>query len=278
MERLSKGMLAGLVGERPDISDEEMQQRIAEHYAAQGIYCLTCYGSKAVTRAVWVDIQGQRRYDEPDEGGWIQTSEAIPCPECGGFVETAEQAKVRRIRASGIPGVFARYFTFALWDSDLQPSMRPAFQAAKQYADHPQGGLVLAGPKGVGKTHLAIAAAQELAASGLAVRYGEAQTIIESLRKAVGDERYQDELAAWMDWPAVLVMDDYGAQRATGFSEPVLEQILLWRYSRGQAFIVTTNLGPSEIPDRLASRWRDKDWMTVVRCEGDDMRSLVKGE
>jgi DNA replication protein DnaC len=58
-----------------------------------------------------------------------------------------------------------------------------AYDAAKDFAAHPQGWLVLQGPAGSGKTHLACAVANHRLGLGEPVLYAVAADLLDHLRR-----------------------------------------------------------------------------------------------
>mgnify|MGYP001600591249 CR=1 FL=1 len=65
---------------------------------------------------------------------------------------------------------------------------KPAYQAAIAFARDPKGWLVLHGPNGSGKTHLAAAIALNLRAKGRPVLFMRVPDLLEFLRHAYDEE------------------------------------------------------------------------------------------
>jgi hypothetical protein len=86
----------------------------------------------------------------------------------------------------------------ASFDFEAQPSVDP-----RQIRDLAAGrwiangeNLLLLGPPGVGKTHLAIALGREAILAGYAVQFVTATTLVASLAKAHGERRLDDRLSS----------------------------------------------------------------------------------
>lgn len=267
----------------PSQTDEQIKQRIAAYYAAQDIHCATCAGYGTVpkhTPRLFDPFGNLYVHFETGEPAPMDEISQVVCPDCKGVTETAEEALARRLRQVDINPVMSDAFRFETWTH--VPSMESVFRQVRAFADHPAGGLVLAGPKGVGKTHLAVAAAVECCRRGLVVRFGESRTILGALKRAIDEGNYQDVHDDYAEHCSLLVIDDYGVERQTEFAEDVLEEMISFRYARELPFIVTTNVGPRTkdephgLTDRIVSRFSDRSRVTLLRCEGSDMRPKME--
>lgn len=241
-----------------------MQKRIAAFYDAQGaFYCPTCGGSGHLLEEYEEEI-------EPRTGP-VKYRRPILCPTCKGVKVPPEQVMAGRRKAAGIPEAMAlrmRLTTFMFASDDPIVSVYRHVQA---WANQPSVGIFLTGHTGVGKTHLAVAAATVLAEAGVGVQFWEVRLLLEWLRQGVKDGDYQDRLDQARDCSA-LVLDDYGAERATDFGEDVVEGILFYRYDRELPFLVTTNMARRDLSPRLASRLSDGARVKVLECVGRDRR------
>lgn len=150
--------------------------------------------------------------------------------------------------------------------------------------------VVLAGPPGRGKTHLAMGMLRrEVESRGRPARFVYVPTLLDEIRKRYADdwagESAQDFEGRMARWP-LLVLDDLGAERATAWVVERLTLLLEQRLDRQLVTVVTTNLmsrddieshfagfkGEAEMEaQRLASRLGAGryDWIKAV---GPDMR------
>ncbi len=157
---------------------------------------------------------------------------------------------------------------------DRAANLREAFDLACQYADNPQGWLVLFGGYGCGKTHLAAAIANRVLERGLPVLFVVVPDLLDHLRAAFGpnspvryDERFDEVRTA-----PLLILDDLGTQSSTPWAQEKLFQILNYRYNARLPTVVTSNQSPEEIDLRLRSRLFDPDLATIITILAPDFR------
>lgn len=163
-----------------------------------------------------------------------------------------------------------------------EPRMNRAFLASRAIAEGSWEPwcLVLSGPYGCGKTHLAYAAANYRRTHGLPYRMLTAPALMAQLKNAIDEKRHSIEHNAatafgpeeWAkvygETPALLILDDLGAQQDTEWATAQLFSILNARYDRELPTLITTNLGAGQLDPRLASRCM----AGLVVCNGPDQR------
>ena len=115
---------------------------------------------------------------------------------------------------------------------------------AREYPVSSKPGILLVGPTGVGKTHLAIAALKAIIARGIQGTFFNYQSlldkIIASYNPAAGaGRRNAYESAMESD---VLLLDDIGANRAIDWVEDAVNSIITYRCNHIKPLIATTNL------------------------------------
>jgi DNA replication protein DnaC len=155
-------------------------------------------------------------------------------------------------------------------DTFSEPSsFREAYHAAQRFVTDRQGWLVLSGPSGTGKTHLAAAVGNALVETGQPVRFVSVPDLLDHLRSAfdpaVGAQ--YDEIFLQAIEAPILVLDDLGAQSSTAWADEKLDQILTHRFNRRLPTLVTTGLPFSELGDRLRTRLGDPYFSTVVQIK-----------
>ena len=155
-------------------------------------------------------------------------------------------------------------------DTFSEPSsFREAYHAAQRFVTDLQGWLVLCGPSGTGKTHLAAAVGNALVESSQPVRFVSVPDLLDHLRStfdpAVGAQ--YDEIFMQAIEAPILILDDLGAQSATAWADEKLDQILTHRFNRRLPTLVTTGLRFDELGDRLRTRLGDPYFSTVINIK-----------
>lgn len=174
-------------------------------------------------------------------------------------------------RAIGaIPAGMRRRMTFHAFNPNghgrLSRNETESLTRAKSYiqrwAENPEGWLSLFGPLGVGKTHLAVAAAAERENRGDEVFFATVPDLLDYLRATFAPDSpiAHYDLLERIKTCDLLVLDDMGAERNTPFSEDKLLQIAGYRYDERLPTIITSNKEPDDVAasrPEIASRMRD---------------------
>lgn len=127
---------------------------------------------------------------------------------------------------------------------------------AEAFAEAPRGWIYLWGPVGAGKSHLAAAIAHQVAAQARSVAYVTAGGLLAYLRAGFADGSADRRLLA-LQGVELLVLDDMGAQRAAAAGSWAAEQLfelLNARYLHERATVITSNLPPDHLDERLFDR------------------------
>ncbi len=161
-------------------------------------------------------------------------------------------------------------------DEASRERFRSAYNRCWEYAQAPQGWLVLWGPSGCGKTHLAAAIANERIRVGDPVLFVVVPDLLDHLRASFSpsSEIPYDELFENVKAAPLLILDDLGTQSSTPWAQEKLFQIFNHRYNAQLPTVVTTNRGLDEIEERLRSRMTDLTLSKV--CEVEERTSLAQ--
>ena len=159
-------------------------------------------------------------------------------------------------------------------------SLQDALNTAQEFASNPSGWLVLMGPYGCGKTHLAAAIANDRVKRGLPVLFVVVPDLLDYLRASYApsspvtyDERFDQVRNI-----ELLILDDLGTQNTTPWAAEKLYQILNYRHNAQLPTVVTTNNTLSEMDPRLASRLTPNQMVRTVPIYAPDRRIAGKDE
>ncbi|MDZ4753769.1 MAG: IS21-like element helper ATPase IstB [Phycisphaerae bacterium] len=105
--------------------------------------------------------------------------------------------------------------------------------------------VILLGPPGVGKTHIAIALGVRAAELGMRVYFTSAMELARRLSKAMAENRLHREMRNLVR-PSVLVIDEVGCLSMEAAQASLLFQVIAERYGKGQSIVLTSNKGFGE--------------------------------
>ncbi len=229
-----------------------------------GKVCPVCGGLGYVYRPV--------PEDHPDYG------RLFPC------VCQAERRRAElrdRLYAWSRLGSLAR-FTFASFQPEGHPqtppqqalSLRLAYEAAREFAARPRGWLLLSGPYGCGKTHLAAAIANAAVEQGIPALFWTVPDLLDELRqgyRSSGEASFAQRFQITKEVD-LLVLDDLGTQAATEWAREKLFQLLNYRYLNALPTVITTNLALQDLDPRLVSRLGDPNLVRRIIIDAPDYR------
>jgi DNA replication protein DnaC len=245
------------------LEDEQNNLFFAEKYGPQPLDtpCVDC----------GTPLPATRQWDDPDPGWRIHTR----CFMCEEVVRRYED----RLQRLGVTDR-ERSMTFDAFKPQT-PSQREALEAVQA-----GGSVWLHGRPGVGKSHLALAAALDAihthrylsdyagaADSFRALRF-PALELMDILRTEARDPDNNGATLHAVCTADLLVLDDLDAPRATDFALEQWHRIADARYSNELRTIITSNRPPKDLALQLGERVRSRlvGLCTVVAMEGPDGR------
>jgi DNA replication protein DnaC len=221
---------------------------------------------------------------------WVEYAHRWVIPACDcteqRLIEAKARAeqedKLRRTRRlfslSQLEGRFGDA-TFSTWRHS--PQTEHAFKAATQYVDSwPErraagDGLMFIGDVGTGKTRLAASIVRALVEREAAAVFQSVPSLLTRIRGSYGQsgERESQLLEALMD-ADLVVLDDIGVEKVTDWVLDRLYVIIDSRYLRRAPVIVTSNLMPDDLADRIGQRLVDRlvEMCKPIRFQGESER------
>jgi DNA replication protein DnaC len=188
---------------------------------------------------------------------------AVPC-ECG-VEERAEKIMERaRVPKRYEHCDFESYATDLadgkIWTASHEQALKQAKLLTQGFVrDYPgtEKGLLLMGPSGVGKTHLAVAALKELIRRGHHGLFCDYRELLKEIQASYNPSSESTEMGVLESLRAaeLLVLDDLGASKPSAWVLDIIGLVLNARYNEKRPTILTTNYfdetAGSEPPARL---------------------------
>ena len=130
-------------------------------------------------------------------------------------------------------------------------SLRTALRAAVDFAKGPEGWLVLTGPVGCGKTHLAASIANSRIKNGQPARLVVVPDLLDHLRATYAPQSNvtYDTLFDSIKNTSLLILDDLGTHSSSPWAEEKLFQLINYRYNARLPTVITTSLSLDEAVD-----------------------------
>ncbi len=236
-------------------------------------------------------------------------AEPTPCPRCNDSGWIPVPGDALRVEACGCQGDLRRKQRLASAEipkryahctletfKEKAPVLKNARARVQEFVDLWPGsdggrGLLMIGPCGSGKTHLAVAALVEIINSGKPGRllFSNFQDLIHEIQASFDSDEVpsKSEILRPLLEADLLVLDELGSQKPTTFVQDILYYVINTRYNGELTTIFTTNYTdtPSEareetLAQRVGTRLRSRlyEMATLVPFTGaSDYRRNVIG-
>ena len=188
--------------------------------------------------------------------------------------------RIKKYRKMGFPQSQMEYWTF---DNDDKGNEKLT-NMAKRYVNHfdefcKEGkGLLLYGGVGTGKTYIACMIANALIDKGYPVLVTNFARVLSTLQGTFEKQEYLDSLNKFR----LLIIDDLGIERDTGYAKEQIFNIVDSRYRAGLPMIITTNLTMQKLATegdladkRVYDRILERCYPVEVAGESRRMKKLI---
>lgn len=209
---------------------------------------------------------------------------------CQCFYKLLNKLAVDALNAgSNMPECDFEHFSLSYYDGktdngiDCRRKMEENLNFCRDYAASfslHSPSLLMIGKTGLGKTHLSLSIAKQVAKQGYTVAYGSLLNYLRAIEKehfGRSDVSESDTMQTLTE-ADLLILDDLGSEFRTPFYESALYNIINSRINMGLPTIISTNLSANELQnsynDRIISRIFGV-FRTLVFV-GNDIRALKR--
>ena len=212
-----------------------------------------------------------------NQASWIiVNNETVPCNLCDKSFEDDIDIKIR-IKYAGLDQLMEYKLINFKVDGSVgksEPSkLRNYLNLAKDYSKNPMGWLVINGPTGTGKTHLAAGIAINCVENSSPVIYKSIQEIVDIITNTnPEDESFKDLI----NFP-FLVIDDFGNQRYSDWIEEKIDHLFTHRYTRKLPTVIALSSNILDLDDRSQMRFTDPKLVQSINLEYKKNNILTNG-
>ncbi|MFG0253187.1 MAG: IS21-like element helper ATPase IstB [Phycisphaerales bacterium JB038] len=163
---------------------------------------------------------------------------------------TREERRIRTsLRLSSLPqGMTLNNFDFAFQPS-VERSLIETLGTGAWVRD--KTSLLIQGPPGVGKTHLAVSLGVRAVESGFSVAFFRLEELLDALRKDAASSLTKMRRKKYVN-VALLIVDEVGFEPMNRQDASLFFRLVSYRYGRG-SMLITTNKGIKDWPELFAN-------------------------
>lgn len=191
-----------------------------------------------------VDIEASKEYNRP----------VFRWKKCYRKTNTEAQKQAENVLG-------AKFAERSFENFEIDGNNKNAYAECKKYAEnlgrHTTQGLIITGPVGVGKTHLAAAILKTAFAKGIPGAMVSIPSLLAEIRKGIR-EGEGNGLAEKVATRFFVVMDDLGAEKTTEWVQEELYIIINSRYEKKLPTVITTNCSFKELVEKVGERVADR--------------------
>ena len=179
-------------------------------------------------------LDSHLEYSTREESTYLRFLSRLLEDECDARRKRSEET---RLKLSCLP----HRKTLAEFDFSFQPGIdeRQIRELATLSFIHRQENIILLGPPGVGKSHIAIGLAVEAIQQGMSVYFISMDRLLNDLRKADREGRLERRMKVYQR-PKLLLIDEIGYAQLDRPSGNLFFQMICSRYEKG-SIILTSN-------------------------------------
>lgn len=225
----------------------------------------------------------------PEKGESWNSKDSIDCPICGGIgyvlkdedgFEVAVPCQClpkrilqSRIRFLNLPRSLAsmrlKDFSLSVYSPEAKPVATAACQVVKYYLDNfdkmresGKGLYLYSSQKGSGKTRMAASIANDLIHNhDISVRFMTSIAILDEIKNSWDNKEYTEhQVLDVLFTVPVLIVDDFGAEKSTDWTNDRFYQIINERYLNNRVTIFTSNMSLDNLQcdSRITNRIKER--------------------
>jgi DNA replication protein DnaC len=158
----------------------------------------------------------------------------------------------------------ARFDSYTFDRFLMREGAEKAFEVALNFAetfDNQDCGLFIYGTPGNGKSHLAGAIAHYMKAKDCTVVFQSMPALLQRIRSTFNknNQESEQEIMDILTSTKLLVIDDLGAEKVSGWVLDVLFRIIDGRYQKNLKTVITSNLKPTALEKHLIEDANDEE-------------------